>query len=109
MPISLFWVSLHQSKILALGAFWNSVDADDIQVVIQVVPPGVYPERLCVKIIIMLLGIMHHAVLDRIQKLMFHLNLWKKVSHSQLPVVSLLRLNKANKKQKLCLSFSDRP
>ena len=32
-------VILHQSKILSLGAFWKSVDTDDIQVVIQVPPP----------------------------------------------------------------------
>ena len=33
-------VILYQRKIFALGAFWNSVDADDIQVVIQVTSPG---------------------------------------------------------------------
>ena len=32
-------VILHQRKILASGAFWNSVDADDVQVGVQVTPP----------------------------------------------------------------------
>ena len=47
MPISLYWVSFYtKEKSLALGPFWNSLDADDVQVVIQVTPPGKIHRRL---------------------------------------------------------------
>ena len=41
MPISSFRVSFYtKAKSSLKSAFWNSVDADDVQVVIQVACPG---------------------------------------------------------------------